>query len=402
MVCNRRMQRGLGCSLLVLTALVGCTGPGGTRPAESVSGPAAATPAMTASSAASAPSASESSPAGPALTLPRAVHRATTLADGRILFTGGCSTAGCGGVTAAAETGVFDSASGKMAAGSRLRQPRLSHTATLLDDGRVLLIGGYPDEGAPPTASIEAYDPTSGAVSLAGSLRFARADHTASLLPDGRVLVAGGRGADGAALGSVEIVDPATDRVTDGPELPTPRTGQIATQFGDWVLLLGGTTVTDDAVATTLLLDPNSGRWTRGPSMLRARVKHAAVALPDGGVLVLGGAADVESRERFSDTEVLADGAQQFRKGPELPEGRYKLTDAVAALPDGRVVVAGGPTLEVVDVAEGTVRSVAPLAGGGDRAFQTANLVTGSRVLVAGGYDAAINPTADTYLVAVG
>ena len=292
--------------------------------------------------------------------LPRAVHRATTLADGRVLFTGGCSTAGCGGVADAAVTSVFDPASGRIELGPQLRQPRLSHTATLLHDGRVLVVGGYPGEGAPPTASIELFDPDGGTVSTAPPLRFARADHTASLLPDGRVLVVGGRGADGAASRTVEIIDPTTGRVTNGPELPTPRTAQVASTLEDRVLLVGGTTMTDAAVATSLLLDQSAMRWTSGPSMLRARVKHAAVALADGGVLVLGGAADAESRECFSDTEILANGAPRFRRGPDLPEGRYKLTDAVATLPDGRIVVAGGPTLEVVDVTKGTIRSVAP------------------------------------------
>lgn len=333
--------------------------------------------------------------------LPRAVHRATTLADGRVLFTGGCSTAGCGGVADAAVTSVFDPASGRIELGPQLRQPRLSHTATLLHDGRVLVVGGYPGEGAPPTASIELFDPDGGTVSTAPPLRFARADHTASLLPDGRVLVVGGRGADGAASRTVEIIDPTTGRVTNGPELPTPRTAQVASTLEDRVLLVGGTTMTDAAVATSLLLDQSAMRWTSGPSMLRARVKHAAVALADGGVLVLGGAADAESRERFSDTEILANGAPRFRRGPDLPEGRYKLTEAVATLPDGRIVVAGGPTLEVVDVTKGTIRSVAPLPGGADRAFQTVSLVAGSRVLVAGGYDAAITPTAATWLIPV-
>ena len=145
---------------------------------------------------------------GPSLGLPRAVHRATTLADGRVLFTGGCSRPGCEGVAAAATTAIFDARRAVISAGPRLRQPRISHTATLLADGRVLVAGGYPGEGAPPTASMEVFDPAAGAFRSFGSLRVARADHTATLLPDGRVLVAGGRGVDGTALRSVEIVSP--------------------------------------------------------------------------------------------------------------------------------------------------------------------------------------------------
>lgn len=176
-----------------------------------------------------------------ALETPRAVHQATLLADGRVLFTGGCSTSECGGVEQAAVSELFDPATGRIKAGPTLAVPRLSHTATLLNDGRVLVVGGYSGEGEPPTASIEVFDPTTDAFTTLGSLQNARADQTASLLPDGRVLVAGGRGVGGSALRSVEIIDPEAADVVPGPELSKPRTAHVATTFAGRVLLIGGT-----------------------------------------------------------------------------------------------------------------------------------------------------------------
>jgi hypothetical protein len=62
---------------------------------------------------------------------------------------------------------------------------RHQHTATLLPNGRVLVVGGG-------SASVELYDPAAGMWSTIGVLAVGRDDHTATLLLDGQVLVAGG------------------------------------------------------------------------------------------------------------------------------------------------------------------------------------------------------------------
>jgi hypothetical protein len=279
--------------------------------------------------------------------------------------------------------------------------PRLSHTATLLLDGRVLLAGGYGGEGEPPIASIEVFDPTTETFTALGPLREARADHTASLLSDGRVVMAGGRGVDGSNLRSVEIVDPTTGAVVSGPDLPQPRTAQVATTFAGDVLLIGGTTVNDHAVASTLLLDLPARRWSAGPRLETARVKHAAVTLPDGAVLVIGGSGSAESRDALASTELLRSRADGFVRGPALPEGRYKLTDAAAALSDGRVAVAGGTTVAIIDPASASVEVIESPSLESERAFQTLTPLPDGTVVVAGGYDADIVPTASAWLVHV-
>ncbi len=154
------------------------------------------------------------------LDLARAVHRAVVLRDGRVLLTGGCSTAGCEGVDAAARSALFDPRSGLFTDGPAMAEPRVSHTATLLPDGRVLVIGGYPAEGAAPTGSMEVYDPQRNRFLMFGSLQVPRADHTATLLPNGLVLVAGGRGADGRALEQCRTRRPGDRRRAAGSTAP--------------------------------------------------------------------------------------------------------------------------------------------------------------------------------------
>ena len=74
---------------------------------------------------------------------------------------------------------------------------RNDHTATLLPNGRVLVVAGH-TSGSTNLASVELYDPASGTWTATGSLNTPRSDHTATLLLNGKVLVAGGFGNTGA------------------------------------------------------------------------------------------------------------------------------------------------------------------------------------------------------------
>ncbi len=107
---------------------------------------------------------------------------------------------------------------------------REGHTATLLHDGRVLLVGGN-DLGSHAIATAELYDPATGTFTPTGSMAIARGFHTATLLDDGRVLIAGGDAAAwsdaGPFLASAEIYDPETGTFSrdrrDGRRALLPR-----------------------------------------------------------------------------------------------------------------------------------------------------------------------------------
>jgi hypothetical protein len=332
------------------------------------------------------------------LTQPRAVHRATLLQDGRVLVTGGCTQRGCDGFDEGRRAEVYDGDRG-LVPDAEMATPRASGTATLLADGRVLVAGGYPGEDRPPTATAEVYEPARDAFEAVGDLTTARADQSATLLPDGRVLVAGGFDADGEALDSTELFDPATNTFRAGPALVRPRADHVAVLSGPYVVLVGGTEDTD-AIAATDVLDVRGGGWSPGPELTTPRVKMGAVASGSGRVFVVGGATDTEGRQKLRSSELVDVAAGTAVPGPELSEGEYKLDGAVATLPDGRVVVGGGSDLEVYDAEAASVRQV-EVPGYDARSFRTVTAVGPDTVLVLGGYDADIVPTDSAFLVTV-
>ena len=115
---------------------------------------------------------------------------------------------------------------------------RADHTATLINDGRVLVTGGRGK-----TATAEVYDPDAGSWTSAGTLSVWRAQHTASLLSDGRVLVAGGPGEQG---NTTDIFDPGTGTWSSGKEMQLSRYVHTATVLSDGRVLIVGGQSTDD------------------------------------------------------------------------------------------------------------------------------------------------------------
>ena len=176
----------------------------------------------------------------------------------------------------AAETGQWEFT-------GSLNNARTGHTATLLPDGKVLVVGGS-DNGS-YLASAELYDPATATWSLTGSLNTGRTLHSATLLPDGKVLVAGG--SNPSFLKTAELYDPASGTWSYTKNLGNARSNHAAVLLLDGKVLVAGGGSTN----TAELYDPATGKWSLTGSMSSPRtyIRNACALLPDGTVLVSGG-----------------------------------------------------------------------------------------------------------------
>ena len=208
----------------------------------------------------------------------RLKHTATPISSSQVLVAGGWI--GTSPATYRQSAEVFDQATGTWTAAGSLGTPRSHHTATPLDSGQVLVVGGQSTGGDTNTA--ELYDPATNAWSPAASAPTARYDHTATLLYSGKVLVTGGTGATVGTLQSAQEYDPATNTWTALPPMNKARTGHAAVRlYSGKVLVVGGI---QDQVE---LYDPYSYTpWTLGAVLPSGTLAVSATLLYSGEVLV--------------------------------------------------------------------------------------------------------------------
>ncbi len=295
---------------------------------------------------------------------------------------------------------------------------RSGHTATLLNNGKVLVAGGYGN--GPNPASAELYDPASGTWSSTGSMSVARSNHTATLLLNGKVLVTGGSGSGGT---SAELYDPASGTWSSTGSMSVARSNNhTATLLPNGKVLVVGFTGAE-------LYDPVSGTWNITGSMIVGCGSHTATLLPNGKVLVVGGGIKLVSiaelydptsgiwstagsmivnKAHFTHTSTLLNGKVLVTGGMydssaelyDLVTDTWSMTGGMSVirdshtatlLPSGKVLIAGGrigssqtrASAELYDPASGTWSSTGSMSV--TRSNHTATLLPNGNVLVAGG-----------------
>ncbi|QRN95901.1 cadherin-like domain-containing protein [Archangium violaceum] len=266
---------------------------------------------------------------------PRQFHTTTLLPDGRVLVSGGSGAS----QASLASVELYDPTSVTWSSTGALAEPRSRHTATLLNDGRVMVVGGRSGTGT-PLASVELYDPETGTWSPTGPLAVAREGHIAVKLSTGKVLVAAGTGASGA-LTSAELYDPAAGTWSTVTGLTTARTGATAALLPNgMVLVASGQDSAGGLLASAERYDPQFNKWYAAGTLAAGRVQAVATSLLDGRVMVSGGYQQATG-PGLTSVELYDAKTGTWGTSPaSLAAGRS--SHAAVLLPDGQVLVVGG------------------------------------------------------------
>ena len=305
-----------------------------------------------------------------------------------------------------------------------LAMARFTHEAVLLDDGRVLVTGGYTgvannDFIAPfPVGTAQIYNSETGLWLLEDPIsqiehgfRFL---HAAVKLQDGRVLTVG-LGAEAESegvVGAAAAFDPTVDSWASLPNPPRPRGLPDVVLLNDGrVFVTGGidfgssdSFAQPDSLGSTEILDPGMGSWRQVAAMSQPAQGQAAVLLRDGRVLVVGGTTnDGDETARAAiydpgrDTWTPTENMSTERGQPEavlLAGGRVLVTGdspSVFGGLDGFGAIGGAA--EIFDPETDKWTPTASLSR--PRTGHTLTLLPDGRVLAAGGED----PTGSDYLV---
>jgi hypothetical protein len=292
---------------------------------------------------------------------PRFEFTATVLLDGKILVAGG------EGLLTSAE--LYDPLSGTWTTTGAMATGRYGHSATLLRDGRVLVAGGIvagdaADDQMPPG---ELYDPISGTWTVTGAMAADRYGHTATLLPDGKVLVVGGS-QDGSPDGPfAELYDPLSGTWTAARNMATMRSSHTATLLPNGTVLVAGGYIRStrelcgqpagspsvdctNPLASAEVYDPQTGAWSATQNMVEPRGAHTATLLADGRILVAGGSGSAEvnpcqCHAPVGSSELYDPASGTWSATASMVEVRSGHTATL--LPDGRVLVASGNGMEI-------------------------------------------------------
>jgi len=319
----------------------------------------------------------------------RAFHTATTLNNGEVLVAGGRNRVQFGLNSAE----LYKPASGTFSSTGNLNTGRLNATATLLQNGDVLIAGGEEYNGTTDVclASAELYNPGAGTFTATGSMHSVRCGYvapsfTATLLENGKVLIAGGTDNNGNFVTS-ELFDPSTGTFSLTGNMVTPRANHTATLLQNGEVLIAGGDVTSGALTSAEVYNPSAGTFTATGSMHTSRDFFTATLLQNGEVLAAAGDNMNLVPPFLTSAELYNPATGTWTVTGSLNNARYNHTATL--LNSGEVLIAGGSphlaSAELYNPQTGKFSPTGSLNTG--RTDHRTVLLNNGEVLTTGGYD---------------
>ena len=220
-------------------------------------------------------------------------HTATLLQNGEVLVAGGTDVSN-NLTTALASAELYNPTTGEWTSTDSMSDARTAFTATLLANGEVLVAGGSNEVDCLDSA--ELYNPVTGHWKLTGSMNQPRCSHSATLLPNGEVLVAGGTEVDpfqSGTLATSDLYNPETGTWQSTGSLNVSRANPAAELENGQVLLAAGYNITNQIetiLASAELYNPSTGRWSLTASMSKGMFGPAPALLTNNDVLIANAA----------------------------------------------------------------------------------------------------------------
>ena len=308
------------------------------------------------------------------------------------------------GITASVQSGTFTLTGG-------LNTARYNHTATLLQNGEVLVTGGLGVNGEYSVlASAELYDPKKGKWSVTGSMSVVRTAFTATLLQNGEVLVAGGTDYAIHCYATAELYNPSTGQWKLTGSMTQPRCLHSATPLPSGEVLVSGGAISiynnsNPTVASSEIYNPSTGEWTATGSLNNSRASAATLLLESGQVLTAGGYANAgngPANTYLNSAEVYNPSTGTWSLTTSMSPGASLPTTPVL-LSDGDVLIANDHQFYEPTTATWTATGAIPLVS---VALTNATILDNGEVLATGSQcksskDYSCTPTRVAFLYSV-
>ena len=328
----------------------------------------------------------------------RAAHTSTLLNDGRVLIAGGIVEDGSGSERPMNTAEIFDPITNEFISTGDMIESHCNHTATLLDNGEVLIIAGWkPGERSD---AVEIYNPETGKFRLAARLEKPLQAQNAVLLNNGKILIVGGNSSRTNYQMEAYLYDYKTNSFEKTGSLNYGRMAFTATLMNNGnVLITGGESITNNTkviLNKAEIYNTITGKFELTGDLNFQRYKHGAVLMQNGNVLLAGGSDKNDWNGKYKTSEIYDVSTGKFSV-VEMNNERFKLQEGIAALPDGNVLVAGGnKTVEMYNSSENKFIPMGEL----DEAnyYTCLTLLNNGSVLITGGYNNKIATTDAAYI----